>query len=106
VTFIKQAKAAGMFEKIKLFAGSEVVPPDVAVALGKECPEGILSGTLYPFWELEKKFERAKSFNQRYYDSTGKYPLSGEAFGYEQIYWMAEASRRPGASNPRRSARP
>jgi branched-chain amino acid transport system substrate-binding protein len=97
VTFIKQAKAAGMFDKIKLFAGSEVVPPDVALPLGKECPEGILSGTLYPFWDLEKKYERAKRFNKKYYDTHGKYPLSGDAFGYEQIYWMAAGIKKAGS---------
>lgn len=97
VTLIKQAKAAGLFDKIKLFAGSEVVPPDVALALGKECPEGILSGTLYPFWDLEKKFPRAKEFNKKYYDLTGKFPLSGDAFGYEQIYWMAEGIKKAGS---------
>lgn len=100
VSFIKQAKAAGMFDKIKLFAGSEVVPPDVALALGKECPEGILSGTLYPFWELEKKLARSKEFNKKYFDLTGKYPLSGDALGYEHIYWIAEGIKKAGSLDP------
>lgn len=97
VSFIKQAKAAGLFDKIKLFTGSEVVPPDVAIALGKECPEGILSGTLYPFWELEKKITASKDFNKKYYDITGKYPLSGDALGYEHIYWIAEGIKKAGS---------
>jgi branched-chain amino acid transport system substrate-binding protein len=100
VTLIKQAKAAGLFDKIKLFAGPEVVPPDVAVALGKECPEGILSGTLYPFWEMEKKYPRAKEFNVRYYNATGKYPLSGDALGYEHIHWIADGIKKAGTLEP------
>jgi branched-chain amino acid transport system substrate-binding protein len=97
VTLIKQAKAAGLFEKIKLFAGSEVVPPDVAAPLAKECPEGILSGTLYPFWDLEKKYPKSKAFNQKYYNATGKFPLSGDAMAYEHMYWIAEGIKKAGS---------
>jgi branched-chain amino acid transport system substrate-binding protein len=97
VTFVKQGRAAGMFDKIKLFCGAEVLTPDVAVALGKECPKGILSGSLYAFWDMEKKLPAAKEFNTKYYNLTGKYPLSGDATGYEHIYWIAEGIKKAGS---------
>jgi branched-chain amino acid transport system substrate-binding protein len=88
ITFAKQAKGLGYFEKIKDI-GPNHASMEEAAALGTEMPEGLIGGTQYPFWALKSK--ESEVFVKKFKEKTGKYPGEGAVTGYTTVQFILEA---------------
>lgn len=85
ITFIKQAKPYGFFEKTKF---ATLLFLDDLVALGDDMPDGIL-GQMYapPFGT---KSEKMDAFIKRFQDKYGHYPSDWAVMGYDGMKILAQ----------------
>ncbi len=94
VAFIKQAKAYGLFNKMKYFHPDAGGNYEVMAALGKEMPEGlIMSARHHVNWPDTSE---NKTFVQKFYKATGRYPSYAAEGAYAGILLIAEAIRKVG----------
>ncbi len=94
VAFIKQAKAYGLFDKMKYFHPDGGGNYEVFSTLGAECPEGlIMSARHHNNWPETK--ENA-DFVQKFKKATGRYPSYAAEGAYVGILVIAEAIRKVG----------
>jgi branched-chain amino acid transport system substrate-binding protein len=95
VTFIKQAKEAGLFEKVKYCMFPVGASMDVLEGCGKEMPDNIwISGRyffLYPDSPKNKEF--VASFHKRY----NRYPAYVSETAYSAIYAYKQAVEKAGS---------
>ncbi len=94
VAFIKQAKAYGLFDKMKYFHPDGGGNYEVFSTLGAECPEGlIMSARHHNNWPDTKE---NKDFVQKFHKATGRYPSYAAEGAYAGILVIAEAIRKVG----------
>lgn len=94
VAFIKQAKAYGLFSKMKYFHPDAGGNYEVMAALGKEMPEGlIMSARHHVNWPDTPE---NKAFVQKFYKQAGRYPSYAAEGAYAGIHLIAEAIRKVG----------
>jgi branched-chain amino acid transport system substrate-binding protein len=94
VAFIKQAKAYGLFDKMKYFHPDGGGNYEVFSTLGAECPEGlIMSARHHNNWPETK--ENA-DFVQKFKKATGRYPSYAAEGAYVGILVIADAIRKVG----------
>jgi branched-chain amino acid transport system substrate-binding protein len=94
VAFIKQAKAYGLFDKMKYFHPDGGGNYEVFSTLGPECPEGlIMSARHHNNWPESK--ENA-DFVQKFKKATGRFPSYAAEGAYAGILIIAEAIRKVG----------
>jgi branched-chain amino acid transport system substrate-binding protein len=94
VAFIKQAKAYGLFNKMKYFHPDGGGNYEVFSTLGAECPEGlIMSARHHNNWPETKE---NKDFVQKFKKATGRYPSYAAEGAYAGILVIAEAIRKVG----------
>ncbi len=94
VAFIKQAKAYGLFDKMKYFHPDGGGNYEVFSTLGAECPEGlIMSARHHNNWPDTKE---NKEFVQKFHKATGRYPSYAAEGAYAGILVIAEAIRKVG----------
>ncbi|MBW1932495.1 MAG: ABC transporter substrate-binding protein [Deltaproteobacteria bacterium] len=94
VTFIKQAKPFGFFEKIQ-YAGGDFAPESLR-PLGLEAPEGLLGASYYEFHtpDIAENREFVKRFRAKY----GEYPGYQAALCYTAIKALAKAIKVAGTT--------
>ncbi|MEI6206419.1 MAG: ABC transporter substrate-binding protein [Desulfuromonadales bacterium] len=94
VAFIKQAKAYGLFDKMKYFHPDGGGNYEVFSTLGAECPEGlIMSARHHNNWPETKE---NKDFVDKFHKATGRYPSYAAEGAYAGILVIAEAVRKVG----------
>lgn len=94
VAFIKQAKAYGLFGKMKYFHPDGGGNYEVFSALGADCPEGlIMSARHHNNWPDSKE---NKTFVQKFKKATGRYPSYAAEGAYAGIHLIADAIRKVG----------
>jgi branched-chain amino acid transport system substrate-binding protein len=94
VAFIKQAKAYGLFKKMKYFHPDAGGNYEVFAALGADCPEGlIMSARHHNNWPDTKE---NKAFVQKFKKATGRYPSYAAEGAYAGIYLIADAIKKVG----------
>lgn len=94
VAFIKQAKAYGLFSKMKYFHPDAGGNYEVMSALGKEMPEGlIMSARHHVNWPDTPE---NKAFVEKFYKEAGRYPSYAAEGAYAGIHLIAEAIRKVG----------
>lgn len=94
VAFIKQAKAYGLFKKMKYFHPDGGGNYEVFSTLGAECPEGlIMSARHHNNWPETKE---NSEFVQKFKKATGRYPSYAAEGAYSGILVIAEAIRKVG----------
>jgi branched-chain amino acid transport system substrate-binding protein len=94
VAFIKQAKAYGLFDKMKYFHPDGGGNYEVFSTLGAECPEGlIMSARHHNNWPDTKE---NKQFVEKFHKATGRYPSYAAEGAYAGILVIAEAIRKVG----------
>jgi branched-chain amino acid transport system substrate-binding protein len=94
VAFIKQAKAYGLFNKMKYFHPDAGGNYEVFSALGADCPEGlIMSARHHNNWPDTKE---NKAFVQKFKKATGRYPSYAAEGAYAGIYLIADAIKKVG----------
>lgn len=94
VAFIKQAKAYGLFSKMKYFHPDAGGNYEVMAALGKEMPEGlIMSARHHVNWPDTPE---NKAFVEKFYKQAGRYPSYAAEGAYAGIHLIAEAIRKVG----------
>jgi len=94
VAFIKQAKAYGLFDKMKYFHPDGGGNYEVFSTLGAECPEGlIMSARHHNNWPETKE---NKEFVEKFHKATGRYPSYAAEGAYAGILVIAEAIRKVG----------
>ena len=94
VAFIKQAKAYGLFDKMKYFHPDGGGNYEVFAALGAECPEGlIMSARHHNNWPETKE---NKNFVEKFKKATGRYPSYAAEGAYAGILVIAEAIKKVG----------
>jgi branched-chain amino acid transport system substrate-binding protein len=96
INFAKQAKAMGYFQKIK-DVGQEHGLVEVSMALGKDMPEDILSGSHYPFWAI--KTAKSDNFVKKFKEKTNSYPGLGAVGGYVTVNALAQAIAKAKSAN-------
>ena len=94
VAFIKQAKAYGIFDKMKwiIATGGDIT---VAKALGSDMPKGMIVDQRYYFHWPET--ERNKAFVKAYMADYKDYPSAWAAEGYDGVTFLAEAVKKAGS---------
>jgi branched-chain amino acid transport system substrate-binding protein len=97
VNFIKQAKAAKLFDKIK-FAFPVGAALETLVPLGKETPVGLYMASRYFFTTPDSAENR--DFVKKYHEKYKEYPdyMSGET--YAGVYFIKAAVERAGTTDP------
>ena len=94
VAFIKQAKAYGLFDKMKYFHPDGGGNYEVFSTLGAECPEGlIMSARHHNNWPETKE---NTDFVQKFKKATGRYPSYAAEGAYVGILVIADAIRKVG----------
>jgi branched-chain amino acid transport system substrate-binding protein len=93
VTFAKQAKPYGFFEKVKVVAAGEGGSPETAISLKDDLPIGITTNAYDVFYypdtpEHKSYVERLKAYTKQ------EYPPSWAITGYNSIYFLAEAIKK------------
>jgi len=93
VTFAKQAKPYGFFEKVKVVAAGEGGSPETAISLKDDLPLGITTNAYDVFYypdtpEHKSYVERLKAYTKQ------EYPPSWAITGYNSIYFLAEAIKK------------
>jgi branched-chain amino acid transport system substrate-binding protein len=95
ITFIKQAKEAGLFDKIKYVMFPVGAAMDVLEGTGKDMPDGVwISGRyffLYPDTKMNKEF--VARFHQRW----NHYPAYVSETGYSCVYALKAAVEKAGS---------
>lgn len=94
VTFIKQAKPYGLFDKMKFIiaTGADVT---VTKALGKEMPTGVIADQRYYFYWPQTPVNEAfvKAYQAAYKD----YPSAWAAEGYDGVQFLAAGIKKAGS---------
>lgn len=94
VAFIKQAKPYGLFEKMVYFHPDAGGNYELMSAMGEELPEGlVLSARHHNNWP---ETELNKSYVQKFFKATGRYPTYAAEGAYAGIYFIAEAVKKVG----------
>lgn len=94
VAFIKQAKAYGLFGKMKYAHFDAGGNYEVFSALGNECPEGMIMGSKHHNnWPDTKENSQ---FVQKFHKATGRYPSYAAEGAYSGVLLIAEAIRKVG----------
>ena len=96
IAFTKQAKAVGLFEKVK-YVSPDPGSIEVQLPLGKDTAEGVLTGNIYPFWSFKTK--KSQDFVNRIKEKTGIYPSLGAAGGYVIVTSIAQAITKAKSAN-------
>jgi branched-chain amino acid transport system substrate-binding protein len=97
VAFIKQAKAYGLFDKMKYFHPDGGGNYEVFSTLGAECPGGlIMSARHHNNWPETK--ENA-DFVQKFKKATGRFPSYAAEGAYVGILMIADAIRKVGSAD-------
>ncbi len=97
VAFIKQAKAYGLFSKMKYFHPDAGGNYEVMSSLGDELPEGlIMSARHHNNWPDTKA---NKDFVSKFYKAAGRYPSYAAEGAYAGIILIAEAIKKVGNAN-------
>ncbi|MCX8026590.1 MAG: ABC transporter substrate-binding protein [Thermodesulfovibrionales bacterium] len=97
VAFIKQAKAYGLFEKMKYFHPDAGGNYELFAAMGDELPDGlILSARHHNNWPPTKE---NKAFVDKFYKATGRYPSYAAQGAYAGILFIAQAIEKVGNPN-------
>ncbi len=94
VAFIKQAKAYGLFSKMKYFHPDAGGNYEVMSALGKEMPEGLIMSARHHVNWPDTPENRA--FVEKFYKQAGRYPSYAAEGAYAGIHFIAEAIRKVG----------
>jgi branched-chain amino acid transport system substrate-binding protein len=98
VTFAKQAKPYGFFEKVRVVACGEAGSPESAMALKDDLPLGIVTNAYDVFYYPDTPEHNA--YVKRLKEFTGeKYAPSWAITGYMGIYWLAEAIKKAGSTD-------
>jgi len=98
VTFAKQAKPYGFFEKVRVVACGEGGSPESAMALKEDLPLGIVTNAYDVFYYPDTPEHNA--YVERLKEFTGeKYPPSWAITGYMGIMWLAEAIKKAGSTD-------
>lgn len=87
ITFIRQAKALGFFEKVK-YAGGDFAPESIR-PLGLELPEGLFGASFYEFHT--PNIEQNKIFVKKFLEKYKEYPGYQAALAYTGIYALKKA---------------
>jgi branched-chain amino acid transport system substrate-binding protein len=90
VTFAKQAKPYGFFEKVKVVAAGEAGSPETGMSLKDDLPLGITTNAYDVFYypdtpEHKSYVERLKAYTKQ------EYPPSWAITGYVAVQFLAEA---------------
>lgn len=98
VTFAKQAKPYGFFEKVKVVAAGEGGSPETAMALKDDLPLGITTNAYDVFYypdtpEHNAYNERLKAFTKQ------EYPPSWAITGYIAVQFLAEGIKKAGSTD-------
>ncbi len=97
ITFIKQAREAGLFDKMKYVMFPVGAAMDVLEGAGKDMPDGIwISGRyyfLYPDTEMNKEW--VARFHKRW----NHYPAYVSETGYSSVYALKAAVERAGSKD-------
>jgi branched-chain amino acid transport system substrate-binding protein len=94
VSFIKQAQPYGLFGKMKYFHPDAGGNYEALAALGADMPEGIiLSARHHNNWP---ETAANKTYIQKFYKATGRYPSYAAEGAYVGIHMIAEAIRKVG----------
>lgn len=96
VNFIKQAKAAGLFNKIK-FAFPDGAALETLVPLGKEMPDGTYVAARYFFLTPDSATNR--KFVRAYMDRFKEYPDYMAEETYAAVYFIKAAVQRAGTTD-------
>ena len=101
VTFAKQAKPYGFFEKVKVVAAGEGGSPETAMALKDELPLGITTNAYDVFYYPDTPEHNA--YNERLKKFTGeKYPPSWAITGYVAMHFLVEAIEKAGSTDTKK----
>lgn len=94
VSFIKQAKPYGLFQKMIYFHPDAGGNYEALAALGADMPEGIiLSARHHNNWP---ETQANKAYVQKFFKATGRYPSYAAEGAYVGIHMIAEAIRKVG----------
>ena len=94
VAFIKQAKAYGLFKKMKYAHFDAGGNYELFSALGDDCPEGLILGSKHHNnWPDTKE---NKQFVAKFHKATGRYPSYAAQGAYVGILFIAEAVKKVG----------
>jgi branched-chain amino acid transport system substrate-binding protein len=97
VSFIKQAKPYGLFNKMKYFHPDAGGNYEALAALGADLPEGIiLSARHHLNWP---ETPANKAYVDKFYKAAGRYPSYAAEGAYVGIKLIAEAIRKVGNAN-------
>ncbi|MCX8070348.1 MAG: ABC transporter substrate-binding protein [Thermodesulfovibrionales bacterium] len=97
VAFIKQAKAYGLFDKMKYFHPDAGGNYELFAAMGDELPDGlILSARHHNNWPPTKE---NKAFVDKFFKATGRYPSYAAQGAYAGIHFIAQAIEKVGNPN-------
>lgn len=95
VSFVKQAKTYGLFERTKLIT---MLTTDVLMSMGADMPEGVYGFTSAPFYALPSP--RLNGFVAKYKSSYKQFPDDWAVLGYDSMLQMADAIRRANSLEP------
>ncbi|MBI4640419.1 MAG: ABC transporter substrate-binding protein [Candidatus Tectomicrobia bacterium] len=100
ITFIKQARPFGLFEKVKYF-GAVIGSADELDPLGKEAPVGAIGAQPFPWYDegVQKAHPRLAEWVKKSKDFMGQEPKVGSQGGYVTVYVIAEAIKRAGSTD-------
>ena len=95
ITFVKQAREAGLFEKVKHVMFPVGAAMDVLEGTGKDMPEGIwISGRYFFLYPHDKtNTDWVARFHKRY----GRYPAYVSETGYSSVYAFKAAVEKAGS---------
>ena len=97
ITFVKQAKEAGLFDKIKYVMFPVGAAMDVLEGLGKEMPDNIWISGRYFF--LYPKNKRNTEWVKRFYKRWNHYPAYVSETGYSAMYAIKKAVEEAGSKD-------
>jgi len=97
ITFVKQAKEAGLFEKIKHVMLPVGAAMDVLEGLGKDMPEGIWISGRYFFLYPDTKTN--KEWVARFHKRWNRYPAYVSETAYSSLYAIKAAVEKAGSKD-------
>jgi branched-chain amino acid transport system substrate-binding protein len=98
VTFAKQAKPYGFFEKVNVVAAGEGGSPETAMALKDDLPLGITTNAYDVFYYPDTPEHNA--YNKRLKEFTKQeYPPSWAITGYIAVQFLAEGIKKAGSTD-------
>lgn len=98
VTFVRQAKNFGFFDRVKLYVNPVGAALQSIGPLGKDAPEGMLLSARY--WFLYPDTARNKAFVKAYRERWGEYPSYNAEEAYAGVYMLAKAIEKAGSTDP------